>query len=94
MTHPIEIKLPNGLIICMMPYDKPNSLLSKATGQSPVQGETQDQLWMRFINALATTDLAALRKVYESSMPAPRPIQATVGAARPAFPAAPVEVKK
>jgi hypothetical protein len=92
MTQPIEIKLPNGLIICMMPLDKPTSIVGKVTGQAQPQGETQDQLWMRFINALSTTDLAALCKVYASAMP-PRLKPEAVNVPRPAF-TPPTEVKK
>jgi len=86
MTVPIEISLPNGLIISMMPYESnsPRFTVPGVSKASTSTGETQDQLWQRFINALSSTDLASLRKVYESAMPVPR------NAPREAFPARPL----
>lgn len=82
MANMIEIKLPNGLIIAMLPNNGTRPLLST---KSPVQ-ETEDQLWQRFIHALTTTDWKALATVYSTAMPQPPKIVATVRAAPVAVP--------
>lgn len=78
MTGPIEIKLPNGLIIAMMPHVPQRGMSLKA----PTGGETDDQLWHRFIAALTTTDWVSLGKVYSTAMPVP-PKRNDVSPSRP-----------
>lgn len=82
MSGPIEIKLPNGLIIAMMPHAQQRGLSLK----SPPIGETDAQLWDRFIAALTTTDWVSLGKVYSTAMPPKR--------TQPAFTPPPAEAPK
>lgn len=70
MTQPIEVKLPNGLIIAMLPNSSKSGVFGVKSGSV---GETDEQLWQRFIHALTTTDWNALGKVYSTAMPASKP---------------------
>lgn len=88
MAQMIEIKLPNGLIIAMLPNETSGGMMNL---KAPKSLETNEQLWKRFIHALTTTDWNALGKVYSTAMPAPAPIQATV---RPAPTVVPTVTKE
>lgn len=66
MTQPIDIKLPNGLIIAMMPHATGRTLMKPGS-----VNETEAELWTRFVHALSTTDWKALASVYSTAMPAP-----------------------
>lgn len=66
MTQPIDIKLPNGLIIAMMPHATGRTLMKPGA-----VNETEAELWTRFVHALSTTDWKALASVYSTAMPMP-----------------------
>jgi len=76
-TEPIDVRLPNGLIISMDPLPAVNAGTTFAPKVISTE-ESQRHLWQRFVEAMRTTDWQALGKFYESTMPK-EPLKLTEG---------------